>query len=196
MRLWAIWLLAAALAGCVVTPTTTQLPAFADVVRFTDWTASGRLALAADSQGGSGSFAWQQHGASTTLSIRGPFGAGGLQVVADGQSMSVTDASGQTVDADQAREALRTQFGADLPWTHLRYWMLGVPSPGEPAQVTDAGAAPVRVIEQAGWRIGYDAFRPVSGGALPGRFAATRGAVRLKVVIDDWAVAPGPAAGP
>jgi len=72
---------------------------------------------------------------------------------------------------------------------HLRFWMLGVPAPGEPAEVADA-AAPRRVIEQGGWRIGYDTFRPVSGSALPERFTATRGRVRLKVVIDDWAVVP------
>jgi len=196
VRHWAIWLLAAALAGCAVTPPMVPLPVPADVARFQDWTASGRMALAVDGGGGSGSFTWQQNGVFTTLSIRGPFGAGGLRVVADDQSMQVTDGSGRTVDTDQAREALRVQLGADLPWTHLRYWMLGVPSPGEPAQVADARAAPMRVIEQSGWRIGYDTFRPVPGSALPERFTATHGTVRLKVVIDDWTVASGAPARP
>ena len=196
MRHWAAWLLAAALAGCAVTPPMAPPPAPGDVAQFEDWTASGRLAVVVDGEGGSGSFTWQQRGVSTALSIRGPFGAGGLQVVADDQSMSVTDGSGRTVDTDQAREALRTKLGADLPWAHLRYWMLGVPSPGEPSEVADAGAAPVRVIDQSGWRIGYDRFRSVSGSALPAKFTATRGAVRLKVVIDDWAIVPGAVARP
>ena len=195
MRRGAICLLAAVLAGCAVTPPMAPLPGPAEVARFEEWTASGRMALAADGEGGSGSFTWRQQGVSTYLSIRGPFGAGGLQVTADDQSMSVTDGSGRTVDTEKAREALRTQLGADLPWAHLRFWMLGVPAPGEPAEVADA-AVPRRVIEQGGWRIGYDTFRPVSGSALPERFTATRGRVRLKVVIDDWAVAPEAAARP
>jgi outer membrane biogenesis lipoprotein LolB len=51
----------------------------------------------------------------------------------------------------------------------------------------------VRVIEQSGWRIGYDVFTASGGVSLPGRFTATQGAVRLKVVVDDWqvTVAPG-----
>jgi outer membrane biogenesis lipoprotein LolB len=45
------------------------------------WTAAGRLALAADGEGGSGAFNWEQRAETTRLDVRGPFGAGALQVV-------------------------------------------------------------------------------------------------------------------
>jgi outer membrane biogenesis lipoprotein LolB len=58
--------------------------------------------------------------------------------------------------------------------------------------VAEAPIAPLRVIEQSGWRIGYDTFTAAAGVSLPERFTATQGAVRLKVVVDDWkAAAPG-----
>jgi len=186
----AAWLvIAVALGGCAVAPVAPPpaLPADPDALQ--QWTASGRLALTANGEGGTGSFTWVQRSAATTLSIRGPLGAGALQVTSDGDSLAVTDGEGRSLDAAQARELLRQRLGADLPFAELRYWMLGVPFPGSPASVADATQAPRRIIEQAGWRIGYDSFRPAGGVALPERFTASQGGIRLKVVVDDWRVA-------
>ena len=94
----------------------------------------------------------------TTLSIRGPLGAGAMQVTTDGQSLIVTDDEGRHLDTEQAGALLRDAWATDLPLAELRYWMLGVPAPGSPSSVADAAVAPVRVIEQSGWRIGYDTF--------------------------------------
>ncbi len=146
--------------------------------------------MTAGEVGGSGSFTWRQAGPATTLSIRGPLGAGAIEIVTDGQAMSVTDGAGRSVDSTEAEAALRGRLGADLPWTALRYWMLGVPAPGDAAAVVDSTVAPLRVIDQAGWNVGYESFRAVAGTALPARFAATRGAIRLKVIIDGWTVEP------
>ena len=188
MRLLATWLIAAVLAGCAVTRPVPQLPGLADVERFESWTAAGRLAMVAGEEGGSGSFSWRQSGASTTLSLRGPLGAGALEIVTDGQDLQVTDGSGHSADTAQAEQALRARLGADLPWNHLRYWMLGVPAPSPSADVVDGVTTPLRRIDQSGWRVDYETFRSVSGAALPGRFTAQRGAVKLKVVVDDWNV--------
>jgi outer membrane lipoprotein LolB len=94
------------------------------------------------------------------------------------------------VDAEAARSALRARLGADLPWDSLSYWMLGVPAPGSVATVVDAEAEPRRVIEQAGWRIDYDAYTSVPGAALPRRFTAAREGVRVKVIVDSWTLPP------
>jgi outer membrane lipoprotein LolB len=184
--------LAAACGGCAVAPVAPQSPS-PDPESFQYWTASGRLALAANGEGGSGSFTWGQQGAESTLSIHGPLGAGAMQVTTNGQSLIVTDAEGRHLGTEQASALLRRRLGTDLPLAELRYWMLGVPSPGSPSSVSDAAVAPVRVIEQSGWRIGYDVFRSSGGVSLPERFTATQGGVRLKVVVDDWqvTVAPG-----
>jgi len=184
--------LAAACGGCAVAPVAPPSPS-PDPESFQYWTASGRIALAANGEGGSGSFTWGQQGAQSTLSIHGPLGAGAMQVTTDGQSLVVTDAEGRHLGEEQANALLRRRLGTDLPLAELRYWMLGVPAPGSPSSVSDADVAPVRVIEQSGWRIGYAMFTASGGVSLPERFTATQGAVRLKVVVDDWqvTVAPG-----
>jgi outer membrane lipoprotein LolB len=119
-----------------------------------------------------------------------------MQVTTDGQSLVVTDADGRHLGTEHASALLRRRLGTDLPLAELRYWMLGVPSPGSPSSVADAAVAPVRVIEQSGWRIGYDMFIAAGGVSLPERFTATQGGVRLKVVVDDWQVTEASGRGP
>lgn len=167
-----------------------------DAAMLQHWTASGRLALAADGDGGSGSFVWNQREGVTELDIRGPLGAGALQIIATDATLSVADGAGRTLDPGAARAYLQSRLGADVPWDRLRYWMLGIPSPDAPSQVSEAGASPWRVIEQSGWRISYEAFLSTENGSLPQRFTAIREAVRVKVIVDSWAVPrPQPAGG-
>jgi len=192
VRLLPIGLLALlALMGCAATPRATGPVARPDPATLQNWSASGRLALAADGEGGSGAFIWEQREETTRLDLRGPLGVGALQVVASPAGLSVADAAGRSVDTEAARAELQARLGADLPWISLRYWMLGLPAPGETAAVADAGAAPWRTIEQSGWRIGYDAFTTEAGLSLPQRFTASRGAVRVRVVVDAWTLPPG-----
>jgi outer membrane lipoprotein LolB len=196
MRRAAALLVLAALGGCATAPVAPRPFVPADPAAYASWTASGRLALAANGEGGSGSFTWEQRSDATTLSLRGPLGSGALRVTAKGGDLSVTDDGGRSLDADETRALLRERLGADLPWSDLRYWIMGVPAPDGPATVSDAAQAPLRVIEQADWRIGYDAFRSVQGVSLPARFTASREGVRLKVMVDEWQLSPAAGSGP
>ena len=187
MRRAACLLLAATLAGCAVSPVAPTVAPDPDAL--TVWTASGRMALAANGEGGSGSFDWVQDGGTTRLDLRGPLGAGAVRLILTPHSLSLSDGSGQVLDAAAAEADLRARLGADLPWQQMRYWLLGLPAPGEPASVQDAYAAPWRVIEQGGWRLTYDSFADARGYSLPQRFTAERPSVRVRVVVDRWATA-------
>jgi outer membrane lipoprotein LolB len=180
------------LAGCATRPPVPAPALPPDPAVLQQWTATGRLALSAGEKGGSGSFTWNQDGRTSRLELRGPLGAGALQVVSGPDGLSLTDGAGRKVDTQAARSELHARLGADLPWESLSYWMLGTPAPGAASTVTEAATAPLRVIEQVGWRIGYDAYTSVAGTALPQRFTATREGVRVKVIVDDWTL---PAAG-
>jgi outer membrane lipoprotein LolB len=117
--------------------------------------------------------------------LRGPLGAGSLEIASDGERISVTDAAGQVLGAD-ARSTLRSRLGADLPLSSLRYWMIGLPDPASTARVIESEATPLRIIEQRGWTIAYDAFTSTDGFALPARVTATSGNVRLRLAVSDW----------
>ena len=161
----------------------------ADPAALTQWSASGRMAIAANGEGGSGAFDWVQDADTTRLDLRGPLGAGAIRLILTPQFLLLTDGSGQSLDSAAAEADLRARLGADLPLEHLRYWLLGLPAPDAPATVQDASAAPWRVIEQAGWRLTYDSFADAQGYSLPQRFTAERPSVRVRVVVDRWTTA-------
>ena len=181
-------LLAAAVlqSGCATAPVTAPGPGAApDVERLSQWTARGRIALSAGGDGGSGSFVWQQRSERTELAVRGPLGAGGLQIVTDGQSLEVADGSGAAVDGEAARATLERRLGARLPLGELRYWMLGLPAPGGAGATTrDTGAG----FTQGDWDVRYEAFRETGGWSLPTRLTASSAGARVRIVVDDWQV--------
>ena len=51
---------------------------------------------------------------------------------------------------------------------------------------TEADTVPLRVIDQHGWTIAYDAFTSADGFSLPTRLTATSGNVRLRLFVSDW----------
>jgi len=191
-RLATLLILALSIGGCATVPpaappatTPTRVP---DTVVLTQWVAKGRIALASTSEGGSGSFVWQQRSERTELAFRGPLGAGGVQIVTDGETLQLTDAAGRALDGDAARAALQQKLGIDLPLGDLRYWMLGVPAPDS------AGAGVMRLdqpqsgFRQHDWEVTYPEFKPVAGWTLPAKVNATSGQVRVRIVVDDWQI--------
>ena len=179
-------LVALALAGCATPPRAPEAGAAPDPAVLRQWTASGRMAIAASNDGGSGAFDWAQDDATTRLDLRGPLGAGAVRLVVTPDSLSLADGSGEVLNAEAALGRLQARLGADLPWAQLRYWMLGLAAPDGVASVREYGASPWRVIEQAGWRLAYESFAEVQGVNLPKRFSAERGTVRVRVIVDRW----------
>lgn len=182
----------ALLAGCATAPVT---PAgggrAADPDELSQWTARGRIALTAQGEGGSGSFVWQQRSERTELAVRGPLGAGGLNIVTDGERVEIDDGSGQFVSGDAARAALESRLGTALPLAELRYWMLGLPAPGGAAPVQRATGS-VPGFTQGGWVVSYEGFRSAGPWSLPARLTATTANARVRIVVDDWTVPQTP----
>lgn len=181
----ALVLLAGLLSGCAGLAHRPIAPAStAGIAGLTSWVAAGRLALANGEVGGSGGFVWEQEGPEMRLQLRGPLGAA-VEIAGDGERFSVTDSGGEVLGPD-AETALRARLGADLPLSSLRYWMLGLPDPGSEAHVIESDTVPLRVIDQRGWTIAYDAFTSTDGFSLPARLTATSGDVRLRLSVSDW----------
>ena len=184
--------LAVLVAGCATAPVSPPPAGRAvDPQTLTQWTARGRIALSAQGEGGSGSFVWQQRSERTELAVRGPLGAGGLNIVTDGDTLQLEDGSGQALDGDAAQVALERRLGARLPLSELRYWMLGIPAPDAMAPAQPA-TGPVAGFTQAGWVITYEAFKATGDWALPARLTATTGDARVRIVVDDWQLPSGP----
>jgi len=184
------------LAGCAAAPPAVNVPPEPGAEWPSEWSVDGRMAISVGEQGGSGAFKWQQDGDTSRLAVRGPLGVGAVDVTVEGQQLTVVDGSGTTVTGEQARSQVQSRLGADLPLSSLRFWMTARPDPSGEATVHDSTTPPLRVIEQNGWRVAYDEFGRFEGRVAPTRLTATGANVRLKLVLDRWAVPPTGAGPP
>jgi outer membrane lipoprotein LolB len=172
-------LLLGMLAGCAGAPprSGTALPEDLHDLRY--WQARGRLGVSGTGQGGSGTFAWEQSRDRADVQIRGPIGIGSVRLQmsgsADNPHLRLETADGQLFEADTAWQELESRLGAPIPAQKLRYWMIGLPAPGEHRWIEEP-ANRSAVLEQDGWRIEYQYSDEFVG--------------RVRIVIDRWSLEP------
>jgi outer membrane lipoprotein LolB len=185
-------LLIAAVAGCRTTPaqqTTAeswqarrpQLQARAHFVL------SGRVAVATGNEGFNANLRWVQDGPRSQVTLEGPLGVGGAQISASGDELHLLTSRGEEMQSDAAHAALAQRLGFDPPISSLRYWVLGVPDPAQPAtEALDPTQQRLSQLTQSGWHIDYNAYTSASGEPLPARLTLERDAVRVRLLVDNW----------
>ncbi|NLW97475.1 lipoprotein insertase outer membrane protein LolB [Luteimonas wenzhouensis] len=193
----------ALLAGCVSAPV--RVPAQVDpaVAGHADarrasleaWGLAGRVAISGGRQGGSGRLDWVQQGGRYEVTLSAPVTRQGWRLSGDAGRARLEGVEGGPREGADVEALLLEATGWDIPVRALVAWVRGVAAPEAmhgPARVEyGADALPVR-LEQAGWTIGYrDWFEAgANRPAMPRRIEASRGDARVRLVVDDWTLAP------
>ena len=147
----------------------------------------GRVAVAAGNEGFDASLRWTQDGERSQLTLEGPLGVGGARVTASGDDLTLVTSRGEVVDSAAAHAALAERLGFDPPFASLRYWVLGVPDPAQPAtESLDPAQQRLTALTQDGWRVDYQSYTSADGEPLPARLTLRRDAVRVRLLVDDW----------
>ena len=190
-RLLLILSCSAVLAACVTTRPRTLAPAppaaaweqrVSDLQRQSAWQMDGRAAVALGKQGWQATLTWRQRGDSSEVHLAGPFGVGALVLKRTSEGLSLNGAP----PSDAVLSQLQAKLGFELPLDNLRYWLLGVPDPGAPFELTRNDQDRALQLTQAGWSIDYDRYMPVEGDVLPARLVMTREGARVRIVVDHW----------
>jgi outer membrane lipoprotein LolB len=147
---------------------------------------NGRVAVAANGQGFSASLRYEQMPRSSNLALDGPLGIGGLRVLLEGEELQIATSRGEKLDGEAARAELERRLGFALPLAELRWWLLGIPAPGETAVNQDAGTGEIHDFMQAGWRVSINSRAAGLGFSLPQRLTAEREGARLKLLVERW----------
>jgi outer membrane lipoprotein LolB len=156
---------------------------------------SGRVAVRAGQEGWQANTQWRQHADISEVELSGPFGAGSMLLRLSGDELQVVDSQGEILRGDQATELLTRRLGFAPPLSALRYWLLALPAPAGGAAIPSYAAdGTLTQLEQQGWQLSYEGYRSetAAGGTvrLPARLTATRGEVRLRLVVDRWQLRP------
>jgi len=150
---------------------------------------SGRVAVAANGQGFSGSLRFQQAMQRSELSLDGPMGIGGMRVLLDGGELRITTSRGERLDGAAARAELEHRLGFELPLENLRWWLLGIPvrDGGALAETMSDQPPPEHLagFEQDGWRVSATRFQ-AQGFSVPQRLTIEREGARLKLLVEKW----------
>jgi outer membrane lipoprotein LolB len=184
----------AALAGCATlrhAPQPSGAPArwnerITQLEHAPSWQLDGRAAAALGQQGWQASLGWRQSGSSSDLHLAGPLGVGAtnIKVTPAGLSLNGAPPSGAVV------AQIQDKLGFDLPLDNLRYWLLGIPDPGIPFDLTRNAQDRAQRLSQAGWTIDYDEYMPVNGDLLPKRLVLNRADARVRIAVDRWQGVP------
>ena len=184
-------LLVLALAGCQTGPVAPAPTVAWNVRRPTLQTLdrfglNGRVAVAVGKQGFDAGVRWAQSGAMSRLTLTGPLGAGGVQITANGATLSVITSNGKRMGNAAAREELEDKLGFEPPLTSIRYWVLGVPDPGAPASVKLDAQQRLSQLTQDGWQVEYISYMPVGAEWLPRLLTLRRAGVRVRMIVEGW----------
>jgi outer membrane lipoprotein LolB len=152
----------------------------------TAWQLDARAAAALGDQGWQASLHWRQSGSSSDLHLAGPLGVGSteVEVTPAGLSLNGAPPSG-TVQAQ-----LEAKLGFDLPLDSLRYWLLGIPDPTVPFDLTRNAQDRALKLSQSGWTIDYDEYMPSNADLLPKRLVLNRSDARVRIAVERWQGVP------
>lgn len=153
---------------------------------FTRYSMAGRVAVAANGEGFSANLRYRQQPERSDLALDGPMGIGGLRVGYAGETVEIETARGAKLDGPAARAELERRLGFELPLGALRWWLLGLPAPGDARVNRDAGSGEIRDFEQNGWRVSIASRAPALGFSLPQRLTAEREGARMKLLVERW----------
>ncbi len=149
------------------------------------WDLAGRAAGAVGSQGWQANLNWQQAGELAHVRLSGPLGAGAL-ALSLGPSGLTIDAPADGAASPPPADLLEQRLGFSPPFARLRYWLLGVPAPGSPFDLTRNAEERAAHIGQDGWEIDYTEYMRVGADVLPRRLTLRHEAVRVRVAVDRW----------
>ncbi|MFI4868479.1 MAG: lipoprotein insertase outer membrane protein LolB [Steroidobacterales bacterium] len=146
----------------------------------------GRLAASTGSEGFSAGLRWQQQDDRATIDLSAPLGFGAAHIEQTAANLQLTTSKGITLDSTAASDELRATLGFEPPLSSLRFWILGASDPATSAQESLDSQQRLAQLQQGGWQIDYAEYARVQQQWLPRRLTVTRGALRLRVVIDSW----------
>ncbi len=148
------------------------------------WEMRGRIAIDTGEDAYQGRFNWWQDHDELALLIRGPFGAGSVEITGTVDELTVRSRRESWI-LDDAETELSELLGWWIPVGSLNAWLLGLPDAAYPAR-TAVSDGVIDELEQRAWTLDYAEYQNAAGLLVPRTIDLKYGALKLVVTIDDW----------
>ena len=181
------------LTGCAATPTLVQ-PDDAQQAWQThqqqmsaiqQWQLNGRLLTITGHETWNTGINWHQQAEHYRIMLIAPLGQGSLRIDGDLEQVTLQAHDSEPQQARDPETLLARQLGWHVPLTALRYWVLGLPAPGEyQHRINDFGL--LQTLQQDGWEIEFRDYTERNGLLLPGRIFANNHQAKVRLSIGEW----------
>jgi outer membrane lipoprotein LolB len=146
----------------------------------------GRVGASDGKTGFSAGLRWRQHAGTASIDLTAPLGVGAAHIEQSADALQLRTSQGEILDGDAAGSALSDALGFDPPLRSLSFWLRGASDPALPAAQTLNADQRLSHLEQGGWEVEFPDYMHVQQQWLPAHLSVTRGALRLRLVINSW----------
>ena len=153
------------------------------------WSFNGRVAVRDNNdEAWNASLRWHQTGENYDIQLASAFGQKAARLHGNG-GHAVMEMAGQTPLMAADPEALmHDQLGWYVPVRGLKYWLTGLPDPGQTADHEFDVQGRLSRLQQGNWEIVYKRYMSVNGVDLPRKVDLINHRLRVKLVIDKWQI--------
>ena len=145
----------------------------------------GRIGVQTENEGFSGTLDWSHDLNTDDIAIYSPLGGQVASIKKTPDMVTLEDAKGHRVSAQDAETLTENTLGWRLPLTGLADWSLGRPthSPVQASSWDDKGH--LITLKQDGWDINYSNYLAFDGYQLPGKVVLRSTKVNIKLIIEN-----------
>lgn len=148
------------------------------------WRLTGRLAVSAGGEGGSGRLDWRQQAGGYEIQLAAPVTRKSWRLVSRDGRVRLEGLEGGTREGDDAEAMLAEATGWDIPVAALADWARGARAPG-PARIEfGPGGLPALIVQQ-GWTVEYREWLP-GESPRPRKVFAERDGATVRLVVESW----------
>lgn len=158
-----------------------------------DWRIVARLGVQTATEGGSFDVFWQQQADVYDIRLIAPMGQGAVSINGDQSGVTISLADGRTEYSQDADALFTAMTGLSLPVTGLQDWLRGMPIRNEGIDsISWNESGELYKIEQRGWRVEMNRYKPVANYQLPHAFyleREDRPELSVRLLVREWRLA-------
>lgn len=156
------------------------------IAKIQNFSLQGRIGVQTNGKGFSGGLHWQHNTSHDDIALYSPLGGQVANIKKTSEQITLQDANGNSISANDAETLTQTALGWQLPLTGLADWSLGRPSNSSIQDSSWDAQGFLTTLDQDGWKIEYQNYSEQNGYFLPSKILLKSDKVNLKLLVETW----------
>lgn len=161
------------------------------IVTLGSWTVRARISVKTPVDSFSGDLRWSQIGNAYNVRLSGPFGSGALTIRGNLDRVILHTSDGQSFSDSTPEKLMRAQLGWNIPVSHVRYWLLGVPDrkslDNQPTKLVDESGR-YKSFVQSDCQVFYKDYYEDESPNLPRKISFDCDDLKSRIAVKAWEI--------